>query len=236
MRTILASLIAAFLLTTAPALAQEPPTTIGLGEHNATFDSEADVDTYRFQLQEAKDYAVGIFLGSNFNSEWTLYGPTGTQLWQEIAGEGDGIGNEFRAGRTGYFKLVGTALGSSGAVPPVGYSLRIEPDCRAGLKTKCTFKPGQTRADAMSSAFDDDWLKLAELVRGRWYTATIVMADSSNPTFEALEVHSGTGVTVFEGGSSIRFRASASTAFLAVITSGNSSTTGQPYKLSLRAG
>jgi hypothetical protein len=81
-----------------------------------------------------------------------------------------------------------------------------------------------------------DWLKLTDLVRGRWYTATIVMADSTTPTFMALEVHSGAGVTVFESGASLRFRASASTVFLVVISSGNSYAPGQTYKLSLRAG
>jgi hypothetical protein len=49
----------AALLAGTPALAQEPPTTVGLGSRAAAFETAGDVDTYRIRLVQGTDYAFG---------------------------------------------------------------------------------------------------------------------------------------------------------------------------------
>ena len=40
----------AALLAATPTLAQEPPTTIGFGQHSGTFEQAGDLDIYRIQV------------------------------------------------------------------------------------------------------------------------------------------------------------------------------------------
>jgi hypothetical protein len=146
----------------APAWPQEPPTTIGFGLHPATFEQAGELDTYRIQLTQGQDYAFGAITPGDTNAFWTIKGPTGAILFSKEVGEDEGDGFEFRAGRTGTFTI--QAQEEYGYYP-VKYTFRIDKDCRANAKTKCTIKPGATKNGALSWYSEGDWLKLTNLTR-----------------------------------------------------------------------
>lgn len=167
---------AAFVAIAAqPTLGQEPPTTIqaatvtGTGITHGTFDGAGDVDTYRVQLVQGQDYALGARV-LHGDGRFTLKGPTGTVLCSDTSGDSEGWGCEFRAGRDGYFTIEaredGGAAGSS-------YSIRINKDCRRDTKSRCRLKPGASLSGPLTYGDDADMIKLTGLTPGRSYTVTL---------------------------------------------------------------
>jgi hypothetical protein len=235
-----AVMIAALLTAIpAPAWPQEPPTTIGFGQHSGTFEQAGDLDIYRIQLTQGQDYALGADAPNNASGYWTVKGPTGAILGVASAGYDESDGFEFRAGRSGIFTIEAEEESSRDGYP-VPYTFRLDKDCRGNAKTKCTIKPGATKDAALSSYLEQDWLKLINLTRGKFYTATLNF-DGSGREDATLEIRNGSGATVAiatqvsDMVQTLRFKATANTVFLVVVGE-DTGGTGNPYKISLRKG
>lgn len=224
------------LLASTPALAQEPPTPIspsaiepaGIGITSGTFGDPRDVDTWSARLTKGRDYAFGV-RGTPYYSDWRIKGPTGTVIWSGGTGENGGTGAEFRAGRDGTFLIEGRAASPESVWYPARYEFRLHPDCRDDAKTRCQIRPGATQRHALAHGEEEDWIKLAGVVSGKSYTATV--ADCAiNP---ALEVVTGSGSRLGRSEvGTLTFKAPGVTAYLKV--DGEVDHNGCGYSLSLR--
>jgi hypothetical protein len=207
----------AALLFSAPALAQEPPTTITATTDSSspptisrgTFEAPGDVDTFRVYLEQGKDYAVGA---EGQTTEWTLTGPTGTVLYQNNSyGDAD-WGYEFRAGRTGWFTVRGVKQDFEEDTYPAHYLVRAVNDCRSTIKTRCILKPGQSVSRNFGFGSDKDVYQLRGLTTGRRYSIGL---PSINRATE-LELLDGNGKVLAKtaDGVPLAFRASSTTRFV----------------------
>jgi hypothetical protein len=232
---ILAALVAASpALAPATARCQEPPTTLqasatagtGTGINRGTFEAAGDIDTYRVQLQQGQDYAFGVLVEEG-DGRWTVKGPTSTVLGDDVSGENEGWGFEFRAGRTGYYTIEGREIGS--ATYPVHYTFRLNKDCRDDAKTRCTIRPGAGRGNIFAHGNDVEWVKLTNVSAGRTYTATLTTGLEAG-----LTVRTSAGATVASGGKSLTFKAPAGTLFIVVARPDDPFTAGGSWDLALR--
>jgi hypothetical protein len=226
--------------TPAPAWPQEPPTTIGFGQHSGTFEQAGDLDIYRIGLTEGQDYALGADAPGPASGNWRVKGPTGAILGTASSGYDEAGGFEFRAGRTGTFTIEAEEESRRDGYP-LSYTFRLDKDCRGNAKTKCTIKPGSTKTNALSWYLEQDWLKLTNLTRGRFYTATLNFTPAGGREAALLEVANSSGATVAsdvqgtENVITLRFKAAANTVFLVVYGEDNGGQ-GGTYKVSLRKG
>jgi hypothetical protein len=216
----------AALLAATPALAQEPPITVGFGVTTGVFEEAGDIDTYRINLTEGRDYVLGANAGNT--AEVTLKGPTGTLLCTLNPWEGEGDGCEFRAGRTGYFTIQAREDNNEAGG---GYSFRLHPDCRDDTRTRCKIRPGATQNHLIAWGGDVDLVRLTDLRRGRTYTATLVLADPDACSGFNLSIVTGTGATVGKDGT---FKAGTDTLYAKVQGNDDFFCDDISYKLSLR--
>jgi hypothetical protein len=225
-------IILAALLAATPALAQEPPTTLqasattGTGLNRGTFEAAGDLDRYRVALVQGQDYAFGVQVQEG-DGRWIVKGPTGTVLRDDVSGENEGWGFEFRAGRSGYYTIEGREAGS--AVYPVHYTFRLNKDCRDDAKTQCTIRPGASRGNIFAHGNDVEWVKLTNVSAGRTYTATLTTGLKAGLTLRTSE-----GAAVASGDKSISFKAPAGTLFIVVARPDDPYTAGGNWNLALR--
>jgi hypothetical protein len=224
------------LVAATPVLAQEPPTPIspsaieatGIGITSGTFGDPHDVDTWSARLNQGQDYAFGV-RGTPYYSNWRIKGPSGAVIWSDGTGENGGTGTEFRAGTTGTFLFEGRAVSPEAAWYPAKYEFRLHPDCRDDAKTKCQIRPGATQPHALAHGEEEDWVKLASVVSGKTYTATV----ASCPINPALEVLTGSGSRLARSETgTLTFKAPSVTAWLKV--DGEVDHNGCGYSLTLR--
>jgi hypothetical protein len=226
------TMLIAALLAATPALAQEPPTTLqasvtaGTGLTRGTFEAAGDLDHYRVALVQGQDYAFGVQVQEG-DGRWIVKGPTGTVLGDDVSGENEGWGFEFRAGRSGYYTIEGREIGS--AVYPVHYTFRLNKDCRDDAKTRCTIRPGASRGNVFAHGNDVEWVKLTNVSAGRAYTATLTTGLKAG-----LAVRTSEGATVASGDKSLSFKAPAGTLFIVVARPDDPYTAGGSWSLALR--
>jgi hypothetical protein len=190
-----------------------------------------EVDRYTVQLIQGQDYVLSNESFSDDIGRWQLGGPTGAVLCDmPTMPEGEFAGCEFRAGRTGWFTITGTAPAVDTEGFPVDYALTLATDCRAGVKTKCVIRRGQTRNYTLGYGIDHEWIRLADLVGGRYYRITHTLPTDDVPEVALLD---GEGRVLASGtGASLRFRARSAVRFVRLaIDNANRGLT--PYRLSL---
>src|SRR3954452_13685995 len=131
-----------------------------------------------FKATKGADYLIDLKLGTDCEATIQLVNPVGQVTKSMFAPEytdycdGSTGGAEFRAAYTGTFQL--RYVPSSGASPGPGAAhAAVVTDCRADAKTRCSLLVGaRPVANERTTNGDTDWLKLADLRRGRLYTIT----------------------------------------------------------------
>jgi hypothetical protein len=141
---------------------------LALGSY--VFEKAKDSDWFRVSLKGGVDYYITILYGDQDGSSLhsTFRDSAGNVLARPSyldAFVDDGY--EIRAPKDGtYFIEFRTTSSEAGEV----YAARLGGDCRRGIATKCTMRPGQVRDNnVLGGATDVDSFKLA-LTAGRTYT------------------------------------------------------------------
>ena len=159
-----------------------------------------------FKATKGADNLINLKLGTDCEATIQLVNPVGQVTKSMFAPEytdycdGSTGGAEFRAAYTGTFQL--RYVPSSGASPGPGAAhAAVVTDCRADAKTRCSLPVGaRPVANERTTNGDTDWLKLADLRRGRLYTITatavdsytrLLVVDASGHTLASRQVHSG---------------------------------------------
>jgi hypothetical protein len=167
-----------------------------------------------FNATKGADYLIDLKLGTDCEATIQLVNPVGQVTKSMFAPDytdycdGSTGGAEFRAAYTGTFQL--RYVPSNGASPGPGAAhAAVVTDCRADAKTRCSLLVGaRPIANERTTNGDTDWLRLADLRRGRPYTITatavdrytrLSVVDASGHTLASRQVHTGstTGTVSF---------------------------------------
>src|SRR4051794_1470211 len=181
-----------------------------------------------FNATKGADYLIDLKLGTDCEATIQLVNPVGQVTKSMFAPEytdycdGSTGGAEFRAAYTGTFQL--RYVPSNGASPGPGAAhAAVVTDCRADAKTRCSLPVGaRPVANERTTNGDTDWLRLADLRRGRPYTITatavdrytrLSVVDASGHTLASRHANAGSTGTV-------RFRPSASGTYFLDVPNG----------------
>jgi hypothetical protein len=198
---------------------------LALGSY--VFEKAKDSDWFRVSLKGGVDYYITILYGDQDGSSLhsTFRDSAGNVLARPSyldAFVDDGY--EIRAPKDGtYFIEFRTTSRLAGKV----YAARLGGDCRRGIITKCTMRPGQVRDNnVLGGAHDWDSFKLA-LTAGRTYTffvgakqgcasgLTVDMMDSTGRFLAAGQPFSAAG---YEYAAQLVFRAPKTGTFFATVS------------------
>src|SRR4051794_20777025 len=181
-----------------------------------------------FNATKGADYLIDVIKGTDCEATIQLVNPAG-QVTKSLSVEqmtdfcdGSTGGAEFRAAFTGTFQL--RYVPSNGAAPGPGAAhAAVVTDCRADAKTRCSLLVGaRPVANERTTNGDTDWLRLADLRRGRPYTITATAVDR----YTRLSVGDACGHTLASrhanAGSTgtVRFRPSASGTYFLDVPNG----------------
>jgi hypothetical protein len=233
-----ATIILATLTIASPAFAQGAPAppgpfagtsapADGTVLKNCTYSKAGDCP---FNAVQGKDYLIRVWAAADCDGTIELVNPVG-QVTKTISVsdftdgcDGSSGGSEFRAALTGTFQL--RYVPSEGAPPePNAARADILTDCRADAKTQCVLPlGGRPQASEHSTNGDTDWLRLANLRRGKLYTITATAVDVPFTRFLVVDAsgHVLAGAHVPRGSTtcSVRFRPKANGTYFLDIPNG----------------
>jgi hypothetical protein len=184
-----------------------------------------------FDATKGDDYLIDVVVGTDCEATIQLVNPAG-QVTKSLSVEqltdfcdGSTGGVEFRAASTGTFHLRYVPSGSATPGPGAAHAIVVT-DCRADAKTHCSLSVGaRPVANERTTNGDTDWLKLADLRRGRLYTVTATGVDRYTKflVLDATGAHVVARGQVHTGSTtgSVRLRPPANGTYFLVIPNGH---------------